>query len=51
MATLSDGEELSLRHGLRCVADSSASVEDVLFAVAEQVGAENIVSASRCRFL
>ena len=47
MASLSDGEELSLRHGVRCVADSSASVEDVLFAVAEQVGAENIVSASR----
>ena len=43
---LSDGEELSLRHGVRCVADSSASVEDV-FAVAEQIGAENIVLASR----
>lgn len=47
MASLSDGEELSLRHGVRCVADSGASVEDVLRVAAEQVGGDNIVSASR----
>ncbi len=36
---------LSLRHGVRCV--PVASVEDVLVAVGEQIGFENIVSASR----
>ncbi len=38
---------LSLRHGVRCVPVADASVEDVLVAVGEQIGFENIVSASR----
>lgn len=43
---LSGGEELSLKHGVRCVAEK-ASVEDVVIAAAEQVGADNVISASR----
>ncbi|KAK3514332.1 hypothetical protein QTP70_014447 [Hemibagrus guttatus] len=38
---------LSLRNGFRCVLDIDALVEDVLLAVGEQVGHENINSASR----
>lgn len=37
----------SLRHGVRCVPDASVTVEDVLVAIGEQIGFENIVSASR----
>lgn len=47
MASVSDGEELSLKHGVRCVTGIAVTVEDVLIAAAEQVGGENIVSASR----
>lgn len=47
MASQSDGETLSLRNGVRCVTESSASVQDVLVAIAEQVGGGNIDSASR----
>lgn len=47
MASESDGGKLSLQHGVRCAAESGASVEDVLVAIAEQVGGENIDSASR----
>lgn len=39
------GTPLSLRHGFRCVPEASATVEDVLIAVGEQLGYENIVSA------
>lgn len=38
---------LSLRHGVRCVPDAGATVEDVLMAIGEQTGFENIVSASK----
>lgn len=38
---------LSLRHGIRCVTQAGVPVEDVLLDVAERVGHENIVSASR----
>ncbi len=38
---------LSLRHGIRCIAQAGVKVEDVLLDVAERVGHENIVSASR----
>ena len=47
MASQLGGETLSLRNGVRCIADSSTSVEDVLVAIAEQVGGENINYASR----
>lgn len=38
---------MSLRHGVQCVTNAGESVEDVLLEVAEKVGHENIVSASR----
>ncbi|XP_034036019.1 probable phenylalanine--tRNA ligase, mitochondrial [Thalassophryne amazonica] len=38
---------LSLRHGVRVVPDPAVSVEDVLLAVGEQVGHENLAFASR----
>jgi len=38
---------LSLRHGVRCVPDADSNVEDVLVAVGEQIGFDNIISASR----
>ena len=44
MASQLGGETLSLRNGVRCIADGSTSVEDVLVAIAEQVGGENINS-------
>ena len=47
MASQLGGEMLSLRNGVRCIADSSTSVEDVLVAIAEQVGGENINYGSR----
>ncbi|KAL7838613.1 hypothetical protein AOLI_G00270170 [Acnodon oligacanthus] len=47
MASEAGVETLSLRHGVRCVPESGVTVEEVLLAVAEQVGCENIYSASR----
>ncbi|KAK3539321.1 hypothetical protein QTP70_000237 [Hemibagrus guttatus] len=38
---------LSLRHGFRCVPEESVMVEDVLIALGEKVGFENVISASR----
>ncbi|KAL1270422.1 hypothetical protein QQF64_029438 [Cirrhinus molitorella] len=38
---------LSLRHGVRCVPEQGVTVESVLLAVGEQIGCENISSASR----
>lgn len=38
---------LSLRHGVRCVPEAGVSVEEVLVAIGEQVGYDNVVSASR----
>lgn len=38
---------LSLRHGIRCLTQVGITVEDVLLDVAERVGHENIISASR----
>lgn len=38
---------LSLRHGVRCMAEPGVSVEDVLLAAGEQIGYDNICSASR----
>lgn len=38
---------LSLRHGVRCMPDAGVTVEDVLVAIGEQTGFENILSASR----
>lgn len=38
---------LSLRHGVRCVPEAGVSVEEVLEAIGEQVGCDNVVSASR----
>lgn len=38
---------LSLRHGVRCMAEPGVTVEDVLLAAGEQIGYENICSASR----
>ena len=46
MASQSGGD-LSLRHGIRCVPGSEATVESVLLAVGEQVGYDQIHSASR----
>ena len=50
MASQSAGggtEAVSLRHGIRCVPDGGATVEEVLKAVGEQVGSENLAYASR----
>jgi hypothetical protein len=38
---------VSLRHGIRCVPAQGITVEDVLLAVGEKVGYENLTSASR----
>ncbi len=38
---------VSLRHGVRCVPADGVTVEDVLMAVGEEIGFENILSASR----
>lgn len=38
---------LSLRHGIRCVTQAGVPVEDVLLDVAERLGHENIMLASR----
>ncbi len=49
MASRPEGgeEPLSLRHGVRCEVESSAAVEEVLLSIGEQIGYENISSASR----
>jgi len=51
MASLPNGGEppppVSLRNGVRCVPAPGVEVEDVLVAVGEQIGFENIFSASR----
>ncbi len=49
MASRPEGgeEPLSLRHGIRCEVESSVVVEEVLLSIGEQVGNENISSASR----
>lgn len=49
MASLVDERtpSLSLRHGVKCMTEQGVKVEDVLIAVGEQIGCENIVSASR----
>lgn len=49
MASLLAGGEppVSRRHGVRCVPAQGVSVEDVLLAVGEEVGYDNISSASR----
>ncbi len=47
MASLAETPSLSLRNGFRCVTEDNATVEDVLVAVGEQIGHENILSASR----
>lgn len=38
---------LSLRNGCRCVPDPGVTVEELLLVIGEQVGFENIISASR----
>lgn len=38
---------LSAKHGLKCMPDSSVSVEECLLAIKQEVGAANIKSASR----
>jgi len=47
MASLDETPPLSLRNGFRCVPEENATVEDVLIEVGDQIGHENIVSASR----
>lgn len=49
MASLPEGgaASLSLRHGVRCVVEPGVTVEDVLLAAGEQIGYDNICSASR----
>ncbi|KAG9272867.1 adhesion G protein-coupled receptor L1 [Astyanax mexicanus] len=42
-----DAQPLTLRHGVRCEAGAEVSLESVLLAIGEQVGCDNIVSASR----
>lgn len=39
--------QVSLRHGVRCVPAQGVTVEDVLLAIGEKVGYENITTASR----
>lgn len=39
--------QVSLRHGIRCVPAQGVTVEDVLLAIGEKVGYENITTASR----
>ncbi len=47
MASIDETPPLSLRNGFRCVPEDNATVEDVLIEVGDQIGHENIVSASR----
>lgn len=46
MASNVEAPFLSLRNGFRCVTYDGVVVEDVLVAVGEQVGHENITSTS-----
>lgn len=41
------GSALTLRHGCRCVPEPGVTVEDLLLVIGEQIGFDNIVSASR----
>jgi len=41
------GSALSLRHGCRCVPEPGVTVEDLLVVIGEQIGFDNILSASR----
>lgn len=48
MGPNSDGfSVLTARHGCKCITDDSVSVEDCLIAVGNEIGAQNILSASR----
>lgn len=48
VSTLPGGRTpLSLHNGFRCMPEASATIEDVLLAVCEQIEHENILSASR----
>lgn len=47
MASHAETPSLSLRNGFRCVPEDGVTVEDVLISAGEEVGHENIVSASR----
>ncbi len=47
MASLDETPPISLRNGFRCVPEDNATVEDVLIEVGDQIGHENIVSASQ----
>ncbi len=48
MGTDSDGcAPLTAKHGCKCLPDESITVEDCLIAIGSEVGARNIVSASR----
>lgn len=48
MSSDSDPDENSLspEHGFRCIPEPSVDLEDLLLAVGEEVGCENIISAS-----
>lgn len=41
------GSILTLRHGCRCVPEPGVTVEDLLLVIGEQIGFDNIASASR----
>lgn len=41
------GPSLSIRHGFRCVPEGGTTIEEILLAVGEQIGHDQITSASR----
>lgn len=48
MGSNSDGFSiLTARHGCKCIPDDSVSVEHCLVAIGNEIGAQNILSASR----
>lgn len=48
MGSQSEGfGSLTCRHGFKCIADNTVSVEDCLLAVGKEIGPDNIKSASR----
>lgn len=48
MGTNSDGcASFTAQHGYKCLPDESITVEDCLIAISSEVGARNIVSASK----
>lgn len=49
MASQSGGEVMTLRNGIRCVPGNDATVEDVLLAVGELVGYDELYSASQMK--